>query len=84
MIYTLKLFDTPLLRFEVLENLAEPVVRILELDEEKKNLLPLDMEPNEKGLVRWIKHRAIPKNRAFVNTFLSIWFFGTIFLCFIP
>ena len=39
MIYTLKLFDTPLLRFEVLENLAEPVVRILELDEEKKNLL---------------------------------------------
>jgi hypothetical protein len=71
MIYTLKLFDTPLLRFEVLENLAEPVVRILELDEEKKNLLPLDMEPNEKGLVRWIKHRAIPKNRAFVNTFLS-------------
>ena len=71
MIYTLKLFDTPLLRFEVLENLAEPVVRILELDEEKKNLLPLDMEPNESGLVRWIKHRAIPKNRAFVNAFLS-------------
>ena len=33
MIYTLKLFDTPLLRFEVLENLAEPVVRIVEMDE---------------------------------------------------
>ena len=71
MIYTLKLFDTPLLRFEVLENLAEPVVRIVEMDEKNKHLLPLDMEPNENGLVRWIRHRAIPKNRAFVNVFLS-------------
>ena len=71
MIYTLKLFDTPLLRFEVLENLAEPVVRIVEMDEKNKHLLPLDMEPNENGLVRWIRHRAIPKNRAFVNAFLA-------------
>ncbi len=70
-IFTLKLFDTALLDFEVLENLADPVVSIHWMNESKKHLLPLDMEPNENGLVRWLKHRAIPKNRAFVNTFLS-------------
>lgn len=71
MIYTLKLFDTALLSFEVTENLADPVVNINWICESKKNLLPLDMEPNENSLVQWLKHRAIPKNRAFVNAFLS-------------
>ena len=71
MVYTLKLFDTNLLSFEVLENLADPVIRITWINEENKNLLPLDLETDETGLVRWLKHRAIPKNRAFVNSFLS-------------
>lgn len=71
MIYTLKLFDTALLDFEVIENLADPVVHIHWLCESKKHLLPLDMEPNENGLAYWLKHRTIPKNRAFVNAFLS-------------
>lgn len=71
MIYTLKLFDTPLLQFEVLENLAAPVVRIVHLEEGKKRLLPLDMEPNANGLVHWLKRRTIPQNRAFVNAFLA-------------
>lgn len=71
MIYTLKLFDTALLKFTVVENLADPVVRIVWLDEKHKRLLPLDMEPHEDGLSRWLKRRAIPKNRAFVNTFLA-------------
>ena len=71
MIYSLKWFDTQLLQFEVLENLADPVVRIVQLDESKKHLLPLDMEQSEKGLARWLKHRAIPQNRAYVNAFLA-------------
>lgn len=71
MIYTLKLFDTALLSFEVVENLADPVVRITWLDETRIPLMPLGMEPNEDGLRRWLKHRAIPKNRAFVNSFLA-------------
>ena len=69
--YTLKLFDTSLLGFQVIENLADPVVRINWIDNYNRKLLPLDMEPNETGLVRWLKHRTIPKNRAFVNSFLS-------------
>ena len=52
MIYSLKLFDDTLLRFEVVENLADPVVHITEMDEAKKPLLPLDMEPSENGLAR--------------------------------
>ena len=71
MTYTLKLFDTALLSFDVTENLADPVVHISWIDQSNQHLLPLDMEPNEECLVRWLKHRAIPKNRAFVNAFLS-------------
>ena len=69
--YTLKLFDTSLLRFEVIENLADPVLKILWISEDNRCLFPLDMEPTESGLTRWICHRTIPKNRAFVNAFLS-------------
>ena len=71
MIYTLKLFDTALLCFEVVENLADPVIRITWLNEKERHLLPLDMEPDEAGVSRWLKHRTIPKNRAFVNAFLA-------------
>ena len=71
MVFTLKLFDTALLSFKVIENLADPVVHIVWLNESEKHLLPLGMEPDENGLVRWLKHRAIPKNRAFVNAFLA-------------
>ena len=71
MVYTLKLFDTPLLSFEVVENLADPVIRVTWINEAERRLLPLDMEPDENGIVRWLKHRTIPKNRAFVNAFLA-------------
>ena len=71
MIYTLKLFDTALLNFEVVENLADPVICITWIDETKKQLMPPGMEPDENGLRRWLKYRAIPKNRAFVNAFLA-------------
>ena len=71
MLFTLKLFDTSLLMFEVVENLADPVLKITWISENNKHLLPLDMELSEAGIVRWIKHRTIPKNRAFANAFLS-------------
>ena len=71
MTYTLKLFDTDLLSFEVIENLADPVVQIVSMNDSKKHLLPPGMEPDADGLSRWLRYRAIPKNRAFVNAFLS-------------
>ena len=71
MIYVLKHFDTPLLRFSV-DGGAEPDLHILWLDEEQRHLLPLDLEsPTEKGMEQWICHRSIPRNRAYVDTILS-------------
>lgn len=69
--YVLKLFDTELIIFKIIENLSDPVLQIIWIDESKKNLLPLGMEVSDKGLASWLKGRAIPKNRAYVNTFLA-------------
>ena len=69
--YLLKLFDLPLLKFSVVEDLATPVLEILWINEEKRNLLPLDMEPTSDGLANWMCRRAIPKNRAFVHALLA-------------
>ena len=63
--------DEDLLKFEVLKNIEEPVLKILWKNSKMKNLLPLDLEITEKGLAKWIKRRNIPKNRAFVDAFLS-------------
>ena len=68
---TLMLFDTPLLSFSA-EGGAEPKICILKIYEENRALLPLDLpEVSEKGIESWIVHRAIPKNRAYVDTLLS-------------
>ncbi len=71
MTYTLKHFDTDLLRFSAEPQSSSPEYKILWVNEEKKHLLPLDFEISAKGLEQWIKHRNIPKNRAFVDTFLA-------------
>jgi len=71
MTYMLKLFDTDLIRFEVIENLADPVVKIDWINEDHRQLLPLGMDVSDAGLAKWLKNRSIPKNRAFVNTFLA-------------
>ncbi|MCR4962554.1 MAG: XRE family transcriptional regulator [Firmicutes bacterium] len=71
MIYTLKHFNTPLIRFSA-EAGAEPDVKILWADESKKEFLPLDLEElSAKGVEHWVRHRSIPKNRAYVDTLLS-------------
>ena len=71
MSYLLKLFDTELLKFKVLENLADPVVKIEWINEGKRQLLPLGMDVSDEGVASWLKHRSIPKNRAYVNSFLA-------------
>ena len=71
MIYTLRHFDTLLIRFSA-ESGAEPNVKILWVDEERKKLLPLDLEEaSGKGIESWVRHRLIPKNRAYVDSVLS-------------
>lgn len=69
--YELRHMDTPLIRFSVLEESNTPEIDILWVNEESRQLLPLELELSSEGIVRWIKHRTIPKNRAYVNNFLS-------------
>ena len=69
--YVLKSFDTELIKFKIIENLSDPVLQITGINEKNKDLLPLGMEVSDKGLASWLKGRTIPKNRAYVNTFLA-------------
>lgn len=71
MIYTLMHFDTPLIVFSA-ERQVEANIKIIKAHEENKDLLPLDLtELSESGMESWIRHRSIPKNRAYVDTLLS-------------
>ena len=69
--YVLKLFDTELIKFKIIENLSDPVLQITWINEKNKDLLPLGMDVSDKGLASWLKGRTIPKNRAYVNAFLA-------------
>lgn len=71
-IYSLRIYDTELMRFSMANNeLGEPVANILWIDEEHKHLLPIDMIYNDDDLLRWLKRRVIPKNRTFVEEILE-------------
>lgn len=69
--YELKHFNTALVRFSATEDTAAPDINILWVNEECRDLLPLGMELNGSGIAKWLKQRTIPKNRAYVNSFLS-------------
>lgn len=71
MIYELKHYDLSLIRFSATEDTNSPEINILWCNEEKKDLLPLDLEPTNDGLNKWLRHRTIPKNRAYVHNLLS-------------
>lgn len=71
MIYELRHFDTALMQFSATEDTSSPEIEILWVNEEKKALLPLDMTADSDSISRWLRHRTIPKNRAYVHSFLS-------------
>jgi len=70
-IYELRHFDTVLLKFSANADSSEPEYNIIWVNEDTKHLLPLTLELSEAGLERWIRHRSIPKNRAYVHNFLA-------------
>lgn len=69
--YELKHCDLSLVRFSATEDTNTPEIDILWVNEAKKDLLPLDLELTGAGLAKWLTHRTIPKNRAYVHSFLS-------------
>ncbi len=70
MIYELKHFDKTVLKFSAVDDSNEPDVKITWIDG-NKTLLPLDLELADEGVYKWLKHRTIPSNRAYVRNFLS-------------
>lgn len=72
-IYSLRIYDTELMRFSMeAQGLSGLVAEILYTNEQQSHLLPLDMERSGEGIVHWLEHRVIPKNRAFVDEILKM------------
>ena len=71
MTYILKQFDTPLVKFSATEDTSTPEISILWVNEDKRSLLPLDLDLTPEGTNSWLRHRTIPKNRAYVHSFLA-------------
>ena len=68
-VYSLKLYDEELVRFEMKRDIGLPI-RILEVNEARRDVFPLDLEVSEDGLRRWMEKRTIPKNRENVGSIL--------------
>ena len=74
MVYTLKMYDTDLMTFELTQKPLEGFsCQIISLKEENKHLLPLGMTVDGDGVLSWLKSRVIPQNREFVDKILSVY-----------
>ncbi len=71
MSYILKQFDTNLLHFDMKKDIDGVSATVLNIVKDNISLLPLDMELSDLGLTKWLKRRAIPSNRAYVQNFLA-------------
>ena len=70
--YSLRLYDDEILTFTLHEKGLEGLKSyIVSVNEDMKNLIPLDLELSDDGILKWLKHRVIPKNRAFVDEILK-------------
>ena len=71
-VYSLRLFDEELLRFTLQNQGIEGLkAEILWVKEERRHLLPLDLTVSGEGMIKWLRRRVIPKNRAFVDEILK-------------
>ena len=71
-IYSLKIYDTELMKFSLEKRGLEGlVVDILSKNEEYNHMMPLDMECTGEGILKWLERRVIPKNRTFVDQILK-------------
>ena len=69
--FTLKQYDTPLVTFSAAMDSIDPDIKILWHDQEREDMLPLDFQLTPEGMGRWLRHRTIPKNRAYVHSLLA-------------
>ena len=74
MIYTLKIYDTELMTFELTQKPLEGFCcQNIRVNEANKHLLPLGMTVDGDGVLSWLKSRVIPQNREFVDKILSVY-----------
>lgn len=72
MVYVLKHFDTPLIKFSLeSEGLKGIACKIIWTDRKKASLLPIGLEMSNDGLLSWLRSRAVPKNRGYIEAILS-------------
>lgn len=69
-VYQLKLYDEVLMEFSMTRSPAFRI-EVLSVNEERRHLLPLDLETTPEGIERWLEHRSIPKNRDLVADILG-------------
>ena len=69
--YIVKEFDKPLLIFSADMNSSNSNLQIEKIYEEIDAFFPLNLTVSNGGLESWLKHRVIPKNRAYVDALLS-------------
>lgn len=68
--YILKIKDIPLVYFELFDNIYGDVEANINKIE-NAGVLPLGLELDNNGLLKWLKNRNIPKNREFVDEILQ-------------
>ena len=70
--YSLRLYDTELIQFKMEKRGLEGLVtEIIHVNPHCRQLLPLGLELNNEGILKWLSRRVIPKNRAFVEEILK-------------
>lgn len=69
--YVLKQYDMVLLHFELQKEFDGLTAKITWIDEDKKHLFPLDLTVSDEGILKWLRNRIIPANRAYVENFLA-------------
>lgn len=66
MVYELKQYDKTLIEFEIAFKHLEGVeCRILSVDKDSEYLLPYGLTVSGDGILSWLKHRVLPRNREF-------------------
>ena len=69
--YVLRLYDTDMVSFSLTERGIDGLrAEIFEVNRDRVELLPPDLELSGEGVVGWLRRRTIPKNRAFVSEIL--------------
>ena len=72
MIYTLKIYDTELMTFELTQKPLEGFCcQIISVNKKRKHLLPLGMTVDGDGVLSWLKSRFLPSNRVNSDRVLS-------------